>query len=101
MRRAKVWTIVVMRLIVAVAFILVGCVAALAGERVNLFDTKGRRTGYAIVDRQNGRVDFYDAQSRRTGWGKVDESGKVERFDLKGRRQGETALPLAPPQRPR
>lgn len=88
-------------LVFVLAVILADPVAALAGERVDLFDTKGRRTGYAIVDREAGRVDFYDAQSRRTEWGKLDQSGKVERFDLKGRRQGETALPLAPAQRER
>ena len=84
------------RLIIVLALVLAGPVAALGGERVDLFDTKGRRTGYAIVDREAGRVDFYDAQSRRSGLGKLDQSGKVERFDLKGRRQEGTALPLAP-----
>ncbi|MGH8695312.1 MAG: hypothetical protein ACREVS_02430 [Burkholderiales bacterium] len=86
-------------LVIVLVAILAGPVTALAGERVDLFDTKGRRTGYTIVDRETGRVDFYDAQSRRTGWGRLDQSGKVERFDLKGRRQGGTALPLAPAQR--
>jgi hypothetical protein len=84
------------RLAMILVVVLAGPVAVLAGERVDLFDTKGRRTGHAIVDREAGRVDFYDAQSRHTGWGKLDQSGKVERFDLKGRRQEETVLPLAP-----
>lgn len=89
------------RLIVILAVIPAGPAGVPVAERVDLFDTKGRRTGYAIVDRKAGRVDFYDARSRRTGWGKLDESGKVERFDLKGRRQGETAVPLAPAERER
>jgi hypothetical protein len=43
-----------------------------------------------LYDREAGRVDFYDAQSRRKGWGGLDESGNLERFDLKGRRKGDT-----------
>lgn len=35
---------------------------AFAGERLDLFDLKGHRTGYAVVDRETGRVDSYDAQ---------------------------------------
>lgn len=68
-------------------------VSALAEERVDLFTPDGTRTGYAIVDRQRGRVDFYDAESRRTGWGRVHPSGKVDQFDLSGRRRGETVFP--------
>jgi hypothetical protein len=81
-----------------VAGVTLGVVLARAGEatRIDLFDTKGRRTGYAVVDRDTGRVDFYDPMSRRTGYGRVDRSGKVERFGLDGRRQGETAIPVLP-----
>lgn len=77
---------------------LVLAVPALAGEpvRIDLYDTKSNRTGYAIVDRETGRVDTYDANSRRTGWGRVDPSGRAERFDLEGRRQEPTAFPLGP-----
>lgn len=67
---------------------------AVAGERVDLFDGKGQRTGYAIVDHKSGRVDFYDTFSKRTGWGRADDYGRVERFGLDGRRQSDTALPL-------
>lgn len=69
---------------------------AFGAERVDLFDTKGNRTGYAIVDWAMGRVDFYDKDSRRTGYGKVNERGQIGRFDLKGRREGTTVVPLAP-----
>jgi sugar lactone lactonase YvrE len=84
-----------MKSLVAV-FILTGLCAlpAFAADRVDLFDQQGRRTGYAIVDRESGRVDYYDAQSRHTGWGKVDPAGRAERFDLHGRRQESTVLPL-------
>lgn len=68
---------------------------AFAGERVDFFNTEGRRTGHAIVDSNTGRVDFYDVNARRTGWGRLQPSGTVERFDLTGRRQPETAVPLA------
>ena len=89
------WVLVVLALLAGVTL---GVVLARAGEatRIDLFDTKGRRTGYAVVDRDTGRVDFYDPMSRRTGYGRVDRSGKVERFGLDGRRQGETAIPVLP-----
>lgn len=66
--------------------------------RVDFFDLQSHRTGYAIVDCATGRVDFYDANSRRTGWGKMDrwDRERVERFDLTGRREAETALPPCP-----
>lgn len=34
--------------------------------------------------------------SRRTGYGRVDGAGKVERFGVDGKRQGETAIPVLP-----
>jgi len=70
---------------------------AVAPDRVDFFDLKGRRTGYAIVDTKTGRADFFDVNSRRTGWGRLEPSGRVERFDLDGRRQPDTALPLRRP----
>jgi hypothetical protein len=81
-----------------VAILILGVVPVLAGDaaRVDLFDARGRRTGHAIVDRATGRVDFYDTMSRRTGYGRVDGSGRVERFGLDGRRQGETVVPVLP-----
>jgi len=57
---------------------------------------QGRRAGYAVLDRDTGRVDFFDTMSRRTGFGRVDRSGKVERFSLDGKREGETAVPILP-----
>ena len=84
--------------------IVLGVGLAHAGEstRVDLFDTHGRRTGHAVVDRDTGHVDFYDPMSRRTGYGRVDGMGKVERFGLDGKRQGETAIPVLPKEgRPR
>lgn len=79
--------------------LLAGVPAGGAGERerVDLHDARGRRTGYAIVDRESGRVDFYDVSSRRTGWGRLDPAtGRVERFGLDGRRQDPTAVPVPP-----
>jgi hypothetical protein len=94
-RARRWWVLVILALVVG---IIVGVVLARAGEttRIDLFDAQGRRTGYAVVDRDTGRVDFYDAMSRRTGYGRVDRSGKIERFGLDGRRQGETAIPVLP-----
>ena len=78
--------------------VFLGVLLAHAGERtrVDLFDAQGRRTGHAVVDRDTGRVDFYDTMSRRTGYGRADQTGKVERFGLDGRRAGQTAVPLPP-----
>ena len=69
--------------------------------RVDMFDTHGNRSGYAIVDRQTGRVDYYDAKSHHTGWGQVDATGRAERFDMNGQRQEGTVLPLPPPRPPK
>lgn len=89
------WVLAVLALLVG---IVLGVVLARAGEttRIDLFDARARRTGYAIVDRDTGRVDFYDTMSRRTGYGRVDGTGKVERFGLDGKRQGETVVPVLP-----
>lgn len=94
-RGRRWWMLVVLVLLIG---IILGVVLARAGEptRVDLFDAQGRRTGYAVVDRDTGRVDFYDTMSRRTGYGRVDGVGKVERFGLDGKRQGETAIPVLP-----
>jgi hypothetical protein len=89
------WVLVVPALLVG---IILGVVLGYAGEatRVDLFDAKGRRTGYAVMDRDTGRVDFYDTMSRRTGYGRVDGAGKVERFGLDGKREGGTVVPVFP-----
>ena len=100
-RGRRWWVLVVLALLIG---IFLGVVPARAGEptRVDRFDTHGRRTGYAVVDRDTGRVDFYDTMSRRTGYGRVDGAGKVERFGVDGKRQGETAIPVPPKEdRPR
>lgn len=46
--------------------ILIGVAVAHAGEetRVDLYDAKGNRTGYAVVDRENGRLDV-------SGWATI------------------------------
>ena len=94
-RPRRWWLIIALALLMG---LVLGVLLARAGERarVDLFDAQGRRTGYAIVDRETGRVDFYDAGSRRTGYGRVDSSGKAERFGLDGKRQEGTALPIVP-----
>ena len=94
-RGPRWWVLVLLALLIG---IIVGVALARAGEqtRVDLFDTQGRRTGYAVVDQGTGRVDFYDTMSRRTGYGRVDGVGKVERFGLDGKRQTDTAVPVSP-----
>ena len=68
-------------------------VAAQDRARVDLFRADGQRDGYAIIERESGRLHFFDRSSRRTGYGKVDDAGRVERFDTHGRRVPATALP--------
>ena len=94
-RGPRWWVLVLLALVIG---IVVGVMLAGAGEqtRVDLFDAQGRRTGYSVVDQSTSRVDFYDTMSRRTGHGRVDGVGKVERFGLDGKRQGETAVPVWP-----
>jgi hypothetical protein len=90
------WSVLVVLAVVIDLFLGLGLAHAGEPARVDLFDIHGRRTGYAVVDRDTGRVDFYDPMSRRTGYGRVDGAGKVERFGLDGKRQGETAIPVLP-----
>jgi hypothetical protein len=93
--RVILWTVVA----VSVGVVLLVALSH-AGERahVSLYDSQGRRTGYAIVDRESGRVDVYDTQSNRTGYGTVDRStGRVELFDVGGRRLPGALLPVLPP----
>ena len=71
----------------------VSTTAAPRVTRVDLYDTQSRRTGHAIVDERTGRVDFYDEKSRRTRYGKIESTGRLERFDLEGRREGTTGVP--------
>ncbi|HYS20005.1 MAG TPA: hypothetical protein VEO73_02840 [Gemmatimonadales bacterium] len=67
--------------------------------RVDFFAADGIATGYALVDRETGRVEFFDHASRLVGCGALDNTGRVTRFDLSGRRRSDTALPI-PKQRP-
>lgn len=94
--RRRRWGLVVV--LASVIGLILSVVLARAGEptRVDLFDAQGRRTGYAVVDRDTGYVHFYDTMSRRTGYGRVGSAGKVERFEPDGKRQRETAVPVLP-----
>ena len=67
--------------------------------RVDFFAADGIATGYAVVDREAGRVEFFDHAARLVGSGALDNTGRVTRFDLSGRRRSDTALPI-PKQRP-
>lgn len=90
--------------VVVLVFVGLLLVVALAGAedrmRVDLFDAKARRTGYAIVDRESGRVGFYDVKSSQLGWGRITCSGRVERFDLEDWREGTSGVPtFLPPEK--
>ena len=60
-----------------------------AETRVDLFDGKNRREGYATIDR-TGRIDRFDTHGRRQdGYGIIDRrDGRVDVFDGNGQRKG-------------
>lgn len=55
-------------------------------RRVDLFDPQGNRQGYVVIEPKTGRVDMYDKLSNRTGYGYIRPDGRVETFDLNGKR---------------
>ena len=76
------------------AGLLLGGQLATATERIELYDTNARRTGYIIVDPKTRRLDTYDTRSHRTGWGTIArESGDVDAFDKNGHCVGTGKLP--------
>lgn len=54
--------------------------------RGDLFNLRGERTGYVIIDQERRRLDFSDRLSRRTGSGVIRPDVSVEVFALQGRR---------------
>ncbi len=54
--------------------------------RVDFFDPRSNRTGYAIIE--GDRIDFFDTRSRRTGYGRIESGGTISTFDLKRNRTG-------------
>jgi hypothetical protein len=73
--------------------LLAGPAVAQERTRVDLYDARSRRQGYVIIDDQSGRIDIYDSHSRRLGYGRLAPDGRMERFDLRGRREGTAVLP--------
>lgn len=71
---------------VVVGALLAVVLDAFGGERqrVDLFDARGNRTGYAQVDREAGRVDLFDARGNRLGYGRVKRSGRADFLDARG-----------------
>ena len=52
------------------------------------FNADSERKGYTILDRNTGRIDIYDRDSKRTGYGYLRPDGRVDRYDIEGRRRG-------------
>ena len=67
----------VIPLLAAAALLIPAHAPAQDKTRVDLYDAKSRRQGYAVVDQKTGRVDTYDKDSCRTGYGIV-QPGRVE-----------------------
>lgn len=78
------------RLALAAALLLLLATPALAQDRtrVDLYDVKSARKGYATIDEKTGRIDTYDASSRRTGYGVIQPDGRVDLYRLDGSRAG-------------
>lgn len=55
-------------------YLLIAQVSKAGEQRVDLFDTKSKRTGYAIIKKD--RVDAFDTKSRRTGYGTITRSSR-------------------------
>ena len=76
--------------------LLLGGQLVIATDRIDLYDTNSKRTGYIIVDPKTRRLDTYDIRSNRTGWGTITrESGDVQVFDKDGNRIGSGTLPAS------
>ena len=69
--------------------LLLGGQLVIAADRIDLFDTNSKRTGYIIIDPKTKRFDTYDTKSHRTGWGTITrESGDIQVYDKDGNRIG-------------
>jgi hypothetical protein len=55
--------------------VAIGPGLATAQERLDVFDTKGHRTGHVVADERIGRIDLFDRDGRRTGFGRVAREG--------------------------
>jgi hypothetical protein len=78
--------------------VLAGHLVAGAGQgptRIDVYDARGRRDGYIVIDRD--RVDVFDTQSRRRGYGTIRSDGGVDLFAPDGSRSRR----LTPPRRGR
>lgn len=80
--------------------LLLGGQLVIATERIDLYDTNSKRTGYIVVDPKTNRFDTYDVRSQRTKWGTIArESGDVDAFDTEGNRIGTGKRPESGPKR--
>ncbi len=75
----------------------IGILPPFPREQIHVIDGRGRLLQYVVLDRDARRVDFYDSASAQTAYGRLDpSSGRVQRFSLQGRPQGEVTLPIPP-----
>ncbi len=65
---------------------LAGIAGAETGPRLDFFDARSNRMGYAII--QYGRIDLYDAKSTWIGYGRI-EGNQADLFDPKSNRLGQ------------
>ena len=74
--------------------LLLGGQLVIATDRIDLYDTSSKRTGYIIVDPKTSRLQTYDIKSNRTRWGTIArDSGDVQAFDKDGNPVGTGKLP--------
>lgn len=75
---------------VLVAGVLPAPSLAASPTRIDLFNSRGNRTGSAVV--KGDRVDLFDARGRRTGSGRIMGGRWVDFFDTRGNRTGYATL---------
>jgi hypothetical protein len=80
--------------------LLLGGQLVIATDRIDLYDSNSKRTGYILVDPKTRQLDTYDTRSQRTRWGTIArQSGDVQAFDKDGNRIGTGRLPAPSPSR--
>ena len=81
-----------MRIVIAIAGVLLFAPLAFAGEESHVYDAQGRYQGRATTDTANPQQkSLYDAQGRYVGREMASPNGETRVYDQQGRYMGRTA----------
>jgi hypothetical protein len=83
-------------LVVLMVLFIIWISGATAQVRIDTFDKRSNRTGYAIVDPRTGRIDSFDTRSNRTGYGYITPPPQAPSY----LRPGPPPVPSYPPPPP-